>query len=31
MFLNPIAADTGLCITPVEYERKAGLQLKGPR
>jgi hypothetical protein len=28
MFLNPIAADTGLCLRPVEYERKAGLTLK---
>jgi hypothetical protein len=28
MFLNPIAADTGLCLRPVAYERKAGLTLK---
>ncbi len=27
-FLNPIAADTGLCLRPVQYERKAGLPLK---
>jgi len=27
MFLNPIAADTGLCLRLVEYERKAGLPL----
>ena len=28
MCLNPIAADTGLCLRPVQYERKAGLTLK---
>jgi len=28
MFLNPIVADTGLCLRPVQYERKAGLPLK---
>jgi len=28
MFLNPIVADTGLFIRPVQYERKAGLTIK---
>jgi hypothetical protein len=28
MFLNPIVADTGLCLRLVGYERKAGMHLK---
>jgi len=28
MFLNPIVADTGLCLRPVEYERKSGNAFK---
>jgi len=31
MFLNPIGADTGLWLRPVEYERKAGITLKKHR